>query len=592
MGKLAAVLLLFGMTGACVTEAFAMTTEPCAETNAQENGTQEAHISGNSRVTYVYHQHIGSSEEEGGCYHGICYHTHKGNEAEGGACYKTPVYHVHNGDEQNGGECYGTVVCHQHTGDPQAGGGCYKPVYHSHGSDCYKTVSSSEYGCSTVRWWDTSDGDYEGHDYKYFEMSCGITVHGTNSSHSHTVLTCNKSGVVERYTLGCGKTEETVESYAFDCEKEQGVTVDSYALDCGKTEQTIDGYLLSCGKDEETPCGRITVTEQQGTDKGRTQIEICFEDLTEGGLQLDDNPYTWTNAAGNTVGTGNRVTVSENGTYYVSVGLLNEDINRNGLKAEIAIDSIVKPRQEEDKDSLDDGHGGDESGENNEGDGQPEDGGTKPDQEITPAPAPTTVPTPTATAKAAPDDSQNKNSGKGGSGKESGRLKKKITEETEKIRPVPSKAPKLETERVRPEEKKSENTELPEIKSIDPSKKEGKLRHFFASPVVQIVSITTGTLAAVGGFFLLFYLLFMTVRVYNDNGEGKMTYLGRSRIILKEEGYTVEISERMLEKAVTNRYCLKPGAFRLFKSDEEEILVCCRQKKISAILSREMIVVV
>ena len=89
---------------------------------------------------------------------------------------------------------------------------------------------------------------------------------------------------------------------------------------------------------------------------------------------------------------------------------------------------------------------------------------------------------------------------------------------------------------------------------------------------------------------MLCYLMLMTVKVYNDDGEGKMVYLGRCRIRLKEEGYTAEISDRMAEKAVTNRYCIKPGAFRLFRGDEEELLVCCNQKKVSAPLCREMIV--
>ena len=253
MGKLAAALLLLGMSGACVMEVSATETELQTETDSEENGADENQAPANRRVTYIYHQHIGSSDEEGGCYHGVCYHTHRGNEMEGGECYQTPIYHVHTGDEQNGGECYGTPICHEHAGNPQEGGGCFVPVYHSHTGSCYKTISSSEYGCYTVRYWDTTDGDYEGHDYKYYEMSCGTTVHGTNSSHTHTVAVCNKSGTIERYTLGCGKTEETAESYVFDCEKAQGLTIDSYVFDCEKTEQTIDGYSLSCGKDEETP---------------------------------------------------------------------------------------------------------------------------------------------------------------------------------------------------------------------------------------------------------------------------------------------------------------------------------------------------
>lgn len=588
MGKVAAVLVLLCMSGACMMEVSATETEAETET-ASETATEEPEAL-NQQITYIYHQHVGSSETEGGCYHGVCYHTHKGNEAEGGECYQTPVYHVHTGDEQNGGECYGTPICHEHTGNPQEGGGCFAPVYHSHSGSCYNTISSSEYGCYVVRSWDTSDGDYEGHDFQYYEMSCGTTVHGTNASHGHTVTVCNRGGTIERYTLGCGKTEETAESYVFDCEKAQGLTIDSYVFDCAKTEQTIDGYSLSCGKDEETPCGIITVTEHQGSNKEETEVEIIIEDLTQGELQLSDEPYTWKDASGNTIGTGSSITVGENGTYQVTVGLANEDVNRDSLKAQIDINSIVKPEKEE---GGSQGDGDDDNGSSGgTGDNQDSDPEMTPEATVTPSPSPTA--TPSAVPEELPEKSDNDLGDGSGDDHDSSLLKssikKEVSDEAARVSPTPSAVPKRETEKVALEERESENEQLQEIKTIDPDGEKGRLRRIFASPVVQIISITAGTLTAIGGFLLLCYLMLMTIKVYNDDGEGKMVYLGRSRIRLKEEGYTVEISDRMAEKAVTNRYCLKPGAFRLFRSDEEELLVCCNQKKVSALLCREMIV--
>ena len=590
MGKVAAVLVLLGMSGACVMEVSATETEAEAVTEAETATATEEPEALNQKITYIYHQHVGSSEAEGGCYHGVCYHTHKGNETEGGECYQTPVYHVHSGDEQSGGECYGTPIYHEHTGNPQEGGGCFTPVYHSHSGSCYQTISSSEYGCYVVRSWDTSDGDYEGHDFQYYEMSCGTTVHGTNASHGHTVTVCNRGGTIERYTLGCGKTEETAESYVFDCEKAQGLTIDSYIFDCEKTEQTIDGYSLSCGKDEETPCGIITVTEHQGSNKEETEVEIIIEDLTQGELQLSDEPYTWKDAAGNTIGTGSSITVGENGTYQVTVGLANEDVNRDSLKAQIDINSIVKPEKEE---GGSQGDGDDDNGSSGgAGDNQDSEPEMTPETTVTPSPTPTA--TPSAVPEELPEKSDNDLGDGSGDDHDSSLLKssikKEVSDEAARVSPTPSAVPKRETERVVLEERESENEQLQEIKVIDADGKKGRLRRIFASPVVQIISITAGTLTAIGGFLLLCYLMLMTVKVYNDDGEGKMVYLGRSRIRLKEEGYTVEISDRMAEKAVTNRYCLKPGAFRLFRSDDEELLVCCNQKKVSALLCREMIV--
>lgn len=106
-----------------------------------------------------------------------------------------------------------SYIYHQHTGDNVSGGGCFVvPVTHRHKEDCYKKVSSSEYGCYIVEWHDTTDGDYEGHDYKIYTMSCGMVIHGTNSSHTHEIAVCGKENVIEGYALGCGKNESSIES--------------------------------------------------------------------------------------------------------------------------------------------------------------------------------------------------------------------------------------------------------------------------------------------------------------------------------------------------------------------------------------------
>lgn len=151
-------------------------------------------------ISYEYHYHTDAN--------GSNPHTEK-MSSEGG-CYTIPIYHVHTGHSGSNGGCY-TI-----------------PVYHSHGKSCYKEVSSQEYGCYTIRSWDTSDGDYEGHDYKYFEMSCGKTIHGTNSSHSHSVLNCSRGGEIVGYSLGCGKNGNTVEGYSPGCGLSDGQIIKAH----------------------------------------------------------------------------------------------------------------------------------------------------------------------------------------------------------------------------------------------------------------------------------------------------------------------------------------------------------------------------
>lgn len=566
LGKAVAAALLLGMTGPCMMQVSA------AEVN--------------QAVTYVYHQHAGSALSGGGCYQAPVYHSHAGNEALGGGCYGTAVYHVHTGDVISGGNCYGTAVLHEHTGDPDSGGGCFAAVPHKHNDSCYRTVSSEEYGCYTLKAEDTNDGDYEGHDFKYYYMSCGQTIYGTNPSHGHSILDCSQK-TNDGYTLSCGKTEESIDSYLFDCEKTEGESIDSYELSCGKTLDSIDGYELSCGADEVTPIGKLTVTESGQSGKGEALMTVSFEDLSNGRLQPADDPFTWYNSSGSVIGTGDSITVSENGNYRVVLGVINEDVNRDSLQAKIRISSIAKPKED---------NGSNGNGSDDEEGSHPQDNGndtqdTDHDSDISPtaAPSPIPVPTPTVVPAAAGTDEENKQA-ETGSGKSrskntgEGKGKTEESNRSEAVTPTPGLKEKTET--IKLPERKSKGREIAQIEV-----KEQK-ESFFAMPAVRLLTITAGTLLILIGLSALLYLLRMSVRIYNDNGNGGMIYLGRSRVKLSEDGYMIEISDAMEEKAVTNRYCIRPGMFRFFRGEDEELLVCRRQKRISVYLNKEMIVVI
>lgn len=598
--KVAAAVLIAGMTGPCLMEAAASEVMP--ESIQSGDASESGGAPGNSTVTYVYHQHIGNSGEKGGCYTAPVCHVHEGNEEEGGSCYEKPVYHVHEGSEETGGLCYGTPVLHMHTGNPETGGGCFKATYHQHTDSCYERVSNSEYGCHVIKSWDTSDGDYEGHDYKYYEMSCGLTIHGTNSGHTHTILNCNQGSSVVGYTLGCKKTEKDADSYQFDCEKLEGISIDSYALSCEKTPETIDGYGIGCGKDEETPYGKITVTENQGGNKRETSMTAAFEDLSGGELQLADDPFVWYDQSGRKIGSGETLTVSENGGYSVRLGLINEDVDRESLKAEIKINSIIKPHQDNDHNNDDDDSDGDDNGGGDDGSQENEDGGQTqqtPAGQASPSPSATPTATPSASPSSTPAaSSKTKKNDQASDGDSNGSGFNKADERSNQDKagknppiPVPSPGFRKQTETVKLPEKKSSGEELQKIGTVEQDP-EGGIRKLLSSPVVQVISITAGTLLALAGVLLLCYLLLMSVRVYNDDGEGKLVYLGRCRVRLKEEGYAIEITDAMTEKTVTNRYCIKPGFFRFLKGEDEELLVCCSGKKVSVSLSREMIVVI
>lgn len=566
-GKVLAAVLLLGMTGPCISRVSA----------AEENQT----------ISWIYHQHTGSSEEEGGCYRSPVYHSHSGSETDGGGCYQTPVYHVHTGDEVSGGSCYGTAVLHEHSGDDVSGGGCFVPVTHSHVEGCYRKVGHEEYGCYIVSWHDTLDGDYEGNDFKIYNMSCGRVIHGTNPGHQHEIVSCGKENVIEGYILGCNKTEESIEKYLFDCEKTEGESIDSYGLSCEKTTSDIDSYALSCGKNKETPIGKITITENKGERKEESYIAVNFEDLSEGELKLTENPFTWYGPAGSVIGTGDTIRVSENGTYSVVIGVENEDVDKNSLRSQIGVSSIEKKNQNNSGGKEDGDHGKDEDhGHGNGGDKNSDNPVNDQDKAASPAatPAPTAAPVPAATPAPVIAESASKNNkGNGESVKNTARNNR--ADEMPKKTPSPAPVLAKKTESVKLPEKKSQ----PETAGIEV--KEQK-KNIFGSPAVQVITITAGTLVTLGGLFLLLYFFRMSVRVYNDDGSGKMIYLGRCRVKLTDEGYRIEISDAMEEKAITNRYCIKPGLFRLLRGEDTELLVCRMQKRISVYLNKEMIVVI
>ena len=61
-----------------------------------------------------------------------------------------------------------------------------------------------------------------------------------------------------------------------------------------------------------------------------------------------------------------------------------------------------------------------------------------------------------------------------------------------------------------------------------------------------MLSITSGTVLSLAALVLLLLYLRRSVRVYNDNGKGRMKYLGRAAVTLSEEGYYIRITEKLV----------------------------------------------
>ena len=562
---------------------------------------------GEENSSYVYHKHAGSSESGGGCYAQPVYHVHEGSEEGGGICYETAIYHQHMGDTSSGGVCYGTAVYHEHNAD-----WCYS-TRHTHGSECYRLVSSDEYGCEIVDWWDTIDGDDHDSDYKYYVMSCGQTIHGTSAWHQHEELDCNGTGGTNERVLSCTKSG-VVEGYRLSCSK-TAETIDYYTLSCPKTTETIDSYERNCGKEEGIAYGKITLTKNLSEDGYSAVLNAVFEELNGGGLQLSDSGFSWYDSEGNCIGNGENITVSNNDTYSVTAGVSDGNSNGETVTASITVSDIrdyveeipeeipnEQPKDDSWEDDGDESQSGrddeDNQGEENtdepeedtddseenvdeeehdddeEDDDEEEAAGAK--EEIAILPIPTEVPVllETAPIMLEAQTVQEKNA----------ETDKEETDEAE-VKPTPTPVLKKQTVSVKMEEKKSDREEVAEIQTVEVKKT------FFDSPVVKVITITAGTFAIITGLFVLGYLFRWSVAVYNDDGQGKLIYLGRAMVQNKEEGHTAVITDEMVQRAVTNRYCLKTGLFR-FGRGEEELLIKKQSKRISHVIEKEIYVVI
>ncbi len=719
---------------------------------------QESRAAGQKTVvSNIYHRHIGSAAVKGGCYSIAIKHTHQGSSQTGGACYGTSVTHSHTGSAAAGGGCYVVPVYHAHQGNQSSGGACYEAVTHSHSDVCYLSGTCTvQYTAGALL--ETYDDDCFQHQRTAHEKrqataahsSCGKGTIGVELKycrargympptwHKFNNVVCGMDeSTVTGYRLKCGK-EGTVERYNLGCGYQQGQVI-SYNLTCNKT---VDGYERGCGLDESTPCGRVILTNETSGTGEKVAVSVRVEDLSGGKLTLGSQPYTWKDQNGNTLGSGSRIEVSENGTYEVTVRLENKDVDTSGLKASITVDNVKKPAPTAAPTARPTAAptakptaaptvrptaaptakptaaptarptaaptarptaaptAKPTAAPTAEPTAEPTAAPTAeptarptaaPTAEPTAAPTaeptarptakptaaptveptakPTTKPVPSPTVKptekpvvkptakpttaptavpAPPADTSKKPSsgnGHGGSDSENGSEggngstdstspeNKKDTKEEQENKEDDRKdegasfgkgnngkgnssdkrsgssdtgledaakgedeSPKLTVRIKKPVMKDTGSVQAAESRTENEiAYTIGKMPQrggFFAQPAVKVITVTVSSLLLLSGLFALLFYLRRSVRVYNDDGEGRLVYLGRCMVRFQEEGYAITITEKMIENSCTNRYCIKPGFFKIGKKEGQELIIYKEGKKTTAYLDKEMIVLI
>lgn len=549
-------------------------------------------------ITQILHKHAGSSIEQGGCYSVPVLHQHEGDEKSGGVCYQTPVFHNHIGNENESGGCYTKPVYHEHQGDEQQGGGCYEEITHIHGAECYQQadclMNHAPDGNILETWTDTCFG----HGQTTFGKSKGIATHMdcgkgeeeriyrycltcgsvSPSLHSYQKLVCQtEEGTVTGYERNCGKDETTIDGYETSCGFEEA-EIEGYLISCQKK---IDGYAAGCGLNENQLCGRVILRNETEGKAQQAVLSVCLEDLTGGQLKLCVPAYEWRDESGRLIGSGEKIEVNENGKYSILVKLENKDVQEAGLCSSILIDNIEKEN-------------------------------ASPSPEASPSsktPLPTS--TPKTQTETAPEEHGNSLSEESSSNNEErkalvpqareiantaaseeaqeefrtvGRTKKAFIPEKIEGSPLPEKPPVIKESRiVEAEEFKAPMEEV----TVKESRENPGI---FSTRAVRVIAISGGAALFLFAMVLLLIYLRRSVSVFNDNGEGRMLFLGRCMVKYENSCYGIVISQAMEEKAWTNRYCIKPGLFRIGKKEGEELIITKGNKSITAYLEKEMIV--
>lgn len=572
-------------------------------------------------ITEIYHKHVGTFGEKGGCYQQEIPHIHQGNETEGGSCYQTEIRHVHQGDETSGTGCYSRTVYHTHQGDGQSEGGCYGAQYHTHEETCYKDkICTIRYTKGDVIGTETKECDAHGQSVHEiaegvgFHENCGMGEEAVHleyckecgimsySYHDYRELVCGKSTEeAESYVLICGKDETTIEGYETGCGFEQG-SVERYELSCDKK---TEGYARNCGLDEKAPVGKMIITNETEGSSEKVAVSVRVEDLSGGKLQFNEPAFVWYDETGKRIGSGERIEVEKNGNYTAEVRLRNPDVDESSLRSNIAVDNVLlreesspsprvetspspssapptpsagvqtTPEKDREEESPTEMPWPTE---------EPSDGDEPASPEETASPKETVTPQPIL-----PSDEGN-NSGESSTRREMEETDKDLGNakaEEDMSDDAISEKPAIE----RKEEKKEAKENMASLSEPVKVKKTGFWQRIFADPKVRVFTIASGVLLLLSGLFLLLLYLLRSVRIYNDDGQGHFVRLGRCPVRLEEEGYAVTISEQMIEKTYTNRYCIKPGMFRLGKG-QQEILVYKDTKRVSVELEREMIFVI
>lgn len=554
-------------------------------------------------ISYIYHKHQGTAEEQGGCFQKPVYHTHKGDSRSGGECYGQMIYHRHEGSETAEGGCFTVPAYHIHQGSQEAAGGCYVEQYHQHNQQCYTSINCEMKIDSFVYCFDTWYETCHHHgktvhgnwDIILSHSACGqgkvpstasvcnsCRYAGAMGSHSTSRLHCSREKEVTGYALGCGMDESTITGYHAGCGMTEGETVTAYDLSCKQTEKSVERYDLGCGWEETVPLGWMKITNLTDGTAEEAVLEASYRDNSgkDGGLWKGDVLFVWKEtASGGVIGEGNRLTVRANGSYTATL----QTGEREHLSATMQVNHIKKP----DGGGSNGNGGSNGSGGNNGNGGNSGKGvddhstgedskeGLSDNDVINEKPE---------TEKTNPADSANRQASASLVKKKESILQTMpplITPRPDIQTPSPGKGILIEETEEKEAWEAESAAEKITVQEVSPAPS------FLSHPVAKAFVITLGGFLALLAGAGVWFFLFRYVGIYGDDGEGNDCFLGFG-LLRKEEGFLLLLPEHIVDRACTSRYCLRPGILFYKIHEQSEMMIEIKEKKRSLPIEKEM----
>lgn len=158
---------------------------------------------------------------------------------------------------------------------------------------------------------------------------------------------------------------------------------------------------------------------------------------------------------------------------------------------------------------------------------------------------------------------------------------RKRDEDTKEIKPKEVKLP---------QKKEEEMVKLPEVKAMPVSNSQlqtAKKKEVMA-PVVKAITFTVSGVAFTAVLLYLLYMMFRSIKVYHQDGEGGSRYAGSCMMKKTENGFEVKLPDMILEQSTTGQFVMRPSGIFAVRYKGEELMVLSGRRKESVWIDREI----